>query len=89
MEVIKMSAALTPVTSPVSGVFYRKPAPDQPPFVEVGSTVKKGQTLCLLETMKVFTKIKSHMDGIVEEILPQDEDIIEKGQVILHLKPKG
>lgn len=84
-----MTTTLISIISPISGVFYRRPAPDQDPFVEVGTEVKKGQPLCLLETMKVFTKVKSTADGIVEEILLQDEETVAKGQVIIRLKPKG
>jgi len=76
------------VKAPISGVFYRTSAPDQPPFVEVGSVVKKGQTLCLLETMKVFTKLKSPMDGVVVEILCKNEVVIGKNQVLFYIKPQ-
>jgi len=75
-----------PVKAPISGVFYSTPAPDQPPFVQVGSAVKKGQTLCLLETMKVFTKLKSPLDGIVVEILGKHETTITKNQVLFYIK---
>lgn len=61
------------VRAPMSGVFYRKPAPDQPPYVEVGDAVKKKQVLALLETMKVFQKIKSPVAGKVIEIVAQNE----------------
>ncbi len=61
------------VRAPMSGVFYRKPAPDQPPYVEVGDTVKKKQILALLETMKVFQKIKSPTAGKVVEIVAENE----------------
>jgi acetyl-CoA carboxylase biotin carboxyl carrier protein len=61
------------VRAPMSGVFYRKPAPDQPPYVEVGDVVKKKQVLALLETMKVFQKIKSPIAGKVVEIIAQNE----------------
>lgn len=61
------------VRAPMSGIFYRKPAPDQPPFVEVGDRVKKKQVLALLETMKVFQKVKSPTDGRVVEIPVQNE----------------
>jgi biotin carboxyl carrier protein len=61
------------VKAPMSGVFYRKPAPDQPPYVEVGDTVKKKQVLALLETMKVFQKVKSPVDGKVIKILAENE----------------
>jgi acetyl-CoA carboxylase biotin carboxyl carrier protein len=81
-----MSENLKSVISPISGVFYSKPAPEQPPFVEEGSQVKKGQTLCLLETMKVFTKIKAPVDGVVTEISIEDENTVEKNQVIMKIK---
>ncbi len=57
----------------MSGIFYRKPAPDQPPFVEVGDRVKKRQVLALLETMKVFQKVRSPSDGRIVEIIAQNE----------------
>jgi len=74
-----------PVKAPISGVFYRASAPEQPAFVEVGSVVKKGQTLCLLETMKVFTKIKSPIDGTVVEILGKDETPVGKNEILFYL----
>jgi biotin carboxyl carrier protein len=61
------------VRAPMSGVFYRSPAPDQPPYVEVGDTVKKKQVLALLETMKVFQKIKSPCAGKIAEIVAENE----------------
>lgn len=70
------------VRAPMSGVFYRKPAPDQPPYVEVGDRVKKKQVLALLETMKVFQKIKSHVDGKVVEIVAQNESPLKDGDVM-------
>ncbi|UCE52342.1 MAG: acetyl-CoA carboxylase biotin carboxyl carrier protein subunit [Desulfobacterales bacterium] len=61
------------VRAPMSGVFYRRPAPDQPPYVEVGDTVNKKQVLALLETMKVFQKVKCPVNGKILEIVPQSE----------------
>ncbi|MHC4355719.1 MAG: acetyl-CoA carboxylase biotin carboxyl carrier protein [Planctomycetota bacterium] len=61
------------VRAPMSGVFYRKPSPDDPPYVEVGDTVKKKQVLGLLETMKVFQKIKSPTAGKIIEIVAENE----------------
>jgi len=61
------------VCAPMAGVFYRSPAPDQPPYVEVGTQVKKKQVLGLLETMKVFQKIKSPTSGKVVEIVAENE----------------
>ncbi len=67
------------VKAPMSGVFYRNPAPDQPPYVEVGDTVKKKQVLALLETMKVFQKVKSPVNGIIKEILAENETPLKDG----------
>jgi acetyl-CoA carboxylase biotin carboxyl carrier protein len=61
------------VRAPMSGVFYRSPTPDQPPYVEVGDTVKKKQVLALLETMKVFQKVKSPAAGKIAEIVAENE----------------
>jgi acetyl-CoA carboxylase biotin carboxyl carrier protein len=61
------------VRAPMSGVFYRSSAPDQPPYVEVGDTVKKKQVLALLETMKVFQKIKSPCAGKIAEIVAENQ----------------
>jgi biotin carboxyl carrier protein len=61
------------VRAKMSGVFYRRPAPEQPAYVEVGDTVKKKQVLGLLETMKVFQKIKSPTAGKVVEIVAENE----------------
>lgn len=61
------------VRAPMSGVFYRSPSPDEPPYVEEGDTVKKKQVLGLLETMKVFQKIKSPVAGRIIEIAAENE----------------
>jgi biotin carboxyl carrier protein len=61
------------VNAPMSGVFYRRPSPEEPPYVEVGSTVKKKQTLALLETMKVFQKVKAPAAGKIVEIKAENE----------------
>ncbi|MGQ9860189.1 MAG: acetyl-CoA carboxylase biotin carboxyl carrier protein [Thermodesulfobacteriota bacterium] len=71
------------VRAPMSGIFYRRPAPDQPPFVEVGDRVKKRQVLALLETMKVFQKVKSPADGTVVEIVAQNEAPLRDNDLIL------
>ena len=61
------------VKAPMSGIFYRQPGPDEPVYVEVGDTVKKKQVLALLETMKVFQKVKSPVSGTVVEIAVENE----------------
>ncbi len=71
----------------ISGVFYRSAGPDEPAFVEVGSRVRKGQTMALLESMKLFSKIKASADGEVAEICVGNEDAVSGGQVVFRLKP--
>jgi len=70
------------VKSPLVGTFYRAPSPESPPFVEVGSKVKKGDTLCIIEAMKVMNEIKSEYDGVVKEILVENGQPVEYGQVL-------
>jgi len=65
------------VRAPMSGVFYRRPAPDQPPYVEEGDLVKKKQVLALLETMKVFQKVKSPVNGTIVEIVAKSETALK------------
>lgn len=74
------------VRAPLAGVFYRRPSPEDPPYVEVGDRVKKKQVLCLLETMKVFQKIKSPADGKVVGIFAQNESPVGDGDVLLVLE---
>lgn len=70
------------VRAPMSGVFYRTPAPDQPPYAEVGDIVKKKQVLALLETMKVFQKIKSPVNGRIVEILAESEAPLKDNELV-------
>jgi biotin carboxyl carrier protein len=77
---------LLEVRTPISGIFYRAPSPGAPPFVEVGSTVRKGQALALLEAMKLFSKIKSPADGIVREILGVNAEPVSTGQAVFLLE---
>ena len=68
------------VKSPMVGTFYAKPSPDAEPFVEVGQVVKKGQTLCIIEAMKLMNEIESEFDGKVKEILVKDGESVEYGK---------
>jgi len=70
----------------MSGVFYRQPAPDQPPYVVVGDQVKKKQVLALLETMKVFQKIKSPVSGTVAEIIAENESPLKDDDLMFVLE---
>ena len=70
------------VRAPMSGVFYRSSAPDQPPYVEEGDLVKKKQVLALLETMKVFQKIKSPVNGKIVKIVAENESALKDEDLI-------
>jgi biotin carboxyl carrier protein len=70
------------VRAPMSGVFYRKPTPEQPSYVEVGETVKKKQVIALLETMKVFQKVKSPANGKIVEIIPENESALKDNDLM-------
>ncbi len=70
------------VKAPMSGVFYRRPAPEVAPYVEIGTEVKKKQVLGLLETMKVFQKIKSKISGRVVEIIVENETPVKDDEVL-------
>jgi acetyl-CoA carboxylase biotin carboxyl carrier protein len=75
-----------PVKSPVVGTFYQASAPDAEPFVTVGQQVKKGQTLCIVEAMKMMNEITAPVSGTVTEILVKDEDMVEFDQVIMLIR---
>lgn len=75
------------ITSPFVGTFYRSPAPDQPSFAEVGATVKKGQTLCIVEAMKLMNEIESEVAGKVAEVLAQNGQPVEFGQPLFRIEP--
>ncbi|MFP6557944.1 acetyl-CoA carboxylase biotin carboxyl carrier protein [Paraburkholderia sp. B3] len=68
------------VTSPMVGTFYRAPSPGADPFVQVGDTVKEGQTLCIIEAMKLLNEIESDVAGVVKEILVDNGQAVEYGQ---------
>jgi acetyl-CoA carboxylase biotin carboxyl carrier protein len=80
---------LVDIKSPMVGTFYRAPAPEAPAYVEVGSVVSKGQTLCILEAMKLMNEMESEVDGVVREILANNADPIEYGQVLFRIDPAG
>ena len=74
------------VASPLVGVAYLSPAPDKPAFVSVGDSVKKGQTLMIIEAMKVMNEIPAPKDGIVTEVMVNNDDVVEFGQGLVRLK---
>lgn len=81
------SATQFEVTAPMVGTFYRAPSPDKPPFVEVGSEVRKGQPLCLIEVMKLFTTIYADRDGRVAYIGAENGAFVEFGQALFVFDP--
>ena len=74
------------VTSPFVGTFYRSPSPDAPSFVEVGSVVRAGQTLCIVEAMKLMNEIEAEHSGTVVECLAQNGKPVEFGQKLFRIK---
>ena len=77
----------TEVKSPMVGTFYRAPAPEAPPFVQVGQQVEVGQVLCILEAMKLMNEIKSEMRGKIAQILVENAQPVEFGQVLFLIEP--
>ena len=75
------------VRAPMVGTFYRRPSPDKPPFVEEGSIVKEGDTLCLIEAMKIFNEIEAEKGGKVLKILVEDGSPVEYGQPLFIIDP--
>ncbi len=75
------------ITAPLVGTFYRRPAPTEPPYVEVGDRVEKGDTVCIIEAMKVMNEIKAEQAGIVEKILVEDGKPVEYGQPLIVIRP--
>ena len=72
--------------SPMVGTFYRAPAPDSDPYVEVGTRVEEESTLCIIEAMKVMNEIKSEMKGVIVDILVENGEPVEYGQPLFHIK---
>ncbi|HUF78206.1 MAG TPA: acetyl-CoA carboxylase biotin carboxyl carrier protein [Thermoanaerobaculia bacterium] len=73
--------------SPIVGTFYRAPAPDADPYVEVGSRVKAGQVLCVVEAMKLMNEIEADVDGTVVRIYPQNASPVEFGEALFAIEP--
>ncbi|AFY42873.1 acetyl-CoA carboxylase biotin carboxyl carrier protein [Nostoc sp. PCC 7107] len=78
---------LVEVASPMVGTFYRAPAPGEAPFVEVGDRVRKGQTVCIIEAMKLMNEIEAEISGQVMEILLQNGEPVEYGQPLMRINP--
>ncbi|MBR9756860.1 MAG: acetyl-CoA carboxylase biotin carboxyl carrier protein [Algicola sp.] len=75
------------IKSPIIGTFYRKPSPDKPVFVEVGSTIKEGDVLCIIEAMKLFNEIESEVSGKIVKVLVDDSSPVEFDQPLFLVDP--
>ncbi len=82
-------AKLLEVKSPMVGTFYRSPEPGIPPYAAEGSRIEKGQVLCIIEAMKIMNEIEAEIAGVVREILADDAQPVEFGQVLFRVDPNG
>ncbi len=83
----KKNNTLHTIYSPIVGTFYRSPSPDSGPFVEIGTRVKSGDTLCIIEAMKLMNEIESDISGTIEEILIENAKPVEFNQPIFVIRP--
>ena len=74
------------VKAPLVGTFYSSPSPESPPFIKIGDKIKKGQTICIIEAMKIFNEIESEYEGTVSEILIENGTPVEFDQDLIKLK---
>ena len=79
-------ASVVYVTSPFVGTFYRSPSPDAPPFVDVGSAIREGQALCIVEAMKLMNEIEADCSGTIVEILAENGKPVEFGQKLYKVR---
>ena len=84
-----INANIKEIIAPLVGTFYRAPAPEASPFVEIGDEVKVGDTLCIVEAMKNMNEIESDIDGTITEICVQNSELVEYGQVLFKLNVAG
>jgi len=78
---------LIEITSPMVGTFYRAPAPDAPPYVDKGTRVSTGDTLCIIEAMKLMNELECEVEGTIVEILVENAQPVEYGQVLFRVDP--
>ena len=86
-DVEEPDSGLAEIHSPMVGTFYRAPAPDAPPYIEPGDRVEKGQTVCILEAMKLMNELEAEVSGTVREICVENADPVEFGQVLFRIDP--
>ena len=74
------------IVAPLAGTFYQAPSPDETPFAEVGQKINAGDVVCIIESMKVFTELRTEQGGIVRNILVEDEDAVMRNQDIMEIE---
>jgi len=79
-------ANLRDITSPMLGTFYRAPKPGSAPFVEIGSVVKEDSVIAIIEVMKLMNTVRAGVKGVITEILPADETLVEFGQILMRAR---
>ena len=84
---VSPAQSLPAITAPLVGTFYAAPAPDQAPFVQAGVRVKKGETVCLIEAMKMMSEIPAPCDCVIEEVLKADGDLAAFGEPLFRYRP--
>lgn len=75
------------ITSPMVGTFYRASSPDSEPFAEVGGSISSGDTLCIIEAMKLMNELESEVDGVIREICVSNGEPVEYGQILFRVEP--
>jgi acetyl-CoA carboxylase biotin carboxyl carrier protein len=84
-----VAAGLKEIKSPMVGTFYKSPEPGAEPYVKAGSRVSSGQTVCIIEAMKIMNEIEAEIGGVVREVLVEDSQPVEFGQVLFRVDPNG
>ncbi|MEM6867977.1 MAG: acetyl-CoA carboxylase biotin carboxyl carrier protein [Cyanobacteria bacterium P01_F01_bin.3] len=82
-----VDTSLVEITSPMVGTFYRSPAPDEAAFVEVGDRIQTGQTVCIIEAMKLMNELEAEVSGEIVDILVDNAEPIEFGQALMRVRP--
>ena len=88
-EAPRPASPLKEIKSPMVGTFYRAPEPGADPYVKVGTRITSGQTVCIIEAMKIMNEIESEYDGVVRAVLVQDSHPVEYGQALFRVDPNG
>jgi len=82
-----VNSSFVEVVAPIVGTFYSSPSPDAPAYVRVGDRVKPGSVLCIIEAMKLMNEIEAEVAGVVREVLVENDDPVEYGQVLFRIEP--